>query len=64
MDCPVGILSIRNVKVLIPPNPIEVGAKLLLNPGRFVSTVKSAVAGETMPTLEVRELVTLLCVPM
>ena len=56
-------LSMVKVKVLRPPRGMVLGKKLLLKPGRVVSTVKSALAGPLLPALEVKSPDVLLCVP-
>ncbi|MEZ5584471.1 MAG: hypothetical protein R3F37_18430 [Candidatus Competibacteraceae bacterium] len=51
------------VKVLRPPKPIMLGEKLLLKPGRFVVTVKLALAVPLFPKLEVKSPEKFMCVP-
>ena len=48
------MLSMVNVRVLLPPKETEPGAKLLENPGRVDTTVRVAMAVPLLPALEVR----------
>ncbi len=47
-----SLLSIVNVRVLVPPCGMLLGEKLLLNPGRSSSTVRVATAVPLLPALE------------
>ena len=51
------------VSVLRPPRETELGAKLLLKPGRLVETVRLVLAVPLFPALDVRSPDTLMCVP-
>jgi len=57
-------LSIMNVRVLLSPKNTDVGAKLLLNPGREVLTSRLSVAVPLLPADEVRLPVRFVCVPI
>ena len=58
-----AVLSMLNVKVDRSPSDTDAGLNDLLNPGRSVVTVKSAVALPLLPALEVRSPDVLVCVP-
>jgi hypothetical protein len=51
------------VNVLRAPKTMEFGEKALLKPGRFVTTVRPALAGPLLPALDVKSPDTFICVP-
>jgi hypothetical protein len=58
-----ALLSIVSVRVLLWPAEMGFGEKLLLNPGRLASTVKSAVADPLLPASDVRSPEIFACTP-
>ena len=58
-----AVLSTVSVRMLRLPKGTELGAKLLVNPGRSVATTRSALAGPLLPALEVKSPETFMCVP-
>ena len=51
---PLSELSMVKVRVLRPPNSTVAGSKLLLKPGRSISTISMSVAVPLLPKVELR----------
>ena len=50
----VAVLSMVNIRTLVPPRGMELGAKLLENPSFVASTLRLAVAPAVVPALDMR----------